>query len=186
MYSSLLYPYCDRHTCLFFVLSVRYIPMDPRSWGPAAWDMIHSVAYTAPVTPTAEQKQHYASFYSALGNVLPCPGCRIHYNKHLQDHPPDTSSRDALFKWTYELHNIVNRVHGKTQPSFESVVSRYERRRPEAYANVRSAAAVEDVVLVCSMAAVTVYGYRHNSTPLMIIGIALLVHRLLGPVSPRH
>lgn len=160
--------------------------MDPRSWGPATWDMIHSVAFTAPATLTAEQKQQYTAFYTSLGDVLPCPGCRVHYNRHIQKHPPDTSSRDALFRWTYDLHNIVNRVHGKPQPALETVVARYERRRPEAYANVRSAAAVEDVVLLCSLGAVVVYGYKYNSTPLMIVGVSLLLHRLVGPVSPRH
>ena len=85
----------------------------PEVWGPSMWFMFHVVALTYPQRPTREDRQHFSSFYTGLKNVLPCEGCRKGYTSMLESGPtkltPETfASRDALFKWTVDVHNRVN------------------------------------------------------------------------------
>lgn len=85
----------------------------PEVWGPSMWFMFHLTAAAYPVKPTAADKAHYAAFYKSLGGVLPCMGCRKGYHAILTTDPtkptPRTfASRDALFKWTVDVHNRVN------------------------------------------------------------------------------
>ena len=41
--------------------------------------------------------------------MIPCELCRTHYIQHLEVAPPDLSGRNALVKWTIDLHNKVNK-----------------------------------------------------------------------------
>jgi LPXTG-motif cell wall-anchored protein len=94
-------------------------------WGPSTWKALHSIAYTAPVSPTIEQQREYVDFFRALGPVLPCPSCSLHYQTHLGEHPVDASSREALVRWVYDLHDSVNRRKGKVSPPRAAVDEHY-------------------------------------------------------------
>lgn len=94
-------------------------------FGPALWKSMHSIAYAAPVEPTIEQQRSYVDFYRSLGDVIPCPACRVHYKAYLDEHPIDASSREALTRWVYDLHDSVNRRRGKTSPSRQAVDAHY-------------------------------------------------------------
>jgi len=90
----------------------------PEIWGPSMWFLMHLIAATYPPHPTAEEKANYAAFYKSLEAVLPCEGCRRGYESIIATEPtrmtPQTfRSREALFKWTVDVHNRVNAKTGK-------------------------------------------------------------------------
>lgn len=87
-------------------------------WGPHFWIVIHYTALSYPTdTPSVDVRAKYKAFYEALGYVIPCEKCSKNYLNHIRELPidPFLSSRDMLFKWTVNLHNIVNKEIGKPQ-----------------------------------------------------------------------
>lgn len=90
----------------------------PAVWGPHMWFMFHLVAATYPAAPTAADKANYAAFYKSLRHVLPCVGCQQGYATIIGSEPTKLGARtfgtrDALFKWTVDVHNRVNAKLGK-------------------------------------------------------------------------
>lgn len=89
----------------------------PELWGPHAWAMVHLVAMSYPSNPTAADKAAYKAYYQSLGDVLPCPGCRVGYQRIITSTVPMApgvfADRMALFKWTVDVHNAVNAKLGK-------------------------------------------------------------------------
>lgn len=99
----------------------------PTCWGPAMWFTLHSIAYA--YNPQTD-KDNYYTFFSNLGNILPCEECRVHYSQNLnkQELFIALDNSENLFKWVYDLHNKVNRQTGVPEskwPSYESVKQRY-------------------------------------------------------------
>lgn len=82
------------------------------------WRAIH-------VYPFVRGVEGFDDLLRAVRRLLPCGGCREHFDAYLATHPPDVSSRDALFAWGVELHNAVNARLGKPQPSLDEVRSNY-------------------------------------------------------------
>lgn len=87
--------------------------------------------------PTEKGKYDYYNFFASLGNVLPCEQCKTHYAqnfKHLeqslrQSLQQPALAQNGLFRWVYDLHNLVNKqtkVPEHKWPSFEDVVKKYE------------------------------------------------------------
>ena len=88
--------------------------MDAEVWGPGAWLFLHSVTMTYPEKPGEMEKQFYKNFFANLGNVLPCPKCKEHYNRNLADSLIEghLNSRRSLVEWLIEMHNKVNIKNG--------------------------------------------------------------------------
>lgn len=90
--------------------------MDPKVWGPALWSSIHRIALGYPDRPTPSDVDAYQAFFDRLGDVLPCAACRRAYQSHVTEHLPVRpfllGGRSELFRWTVELHNLVNREKG--------------------------------------------------------------------------
>ena len=87
-----------------------------KTWGPYGWKFMHMVALAYPNSPTNEDKENYKTFFTILGNVLPCQLCADHYKQNLINFPLTDyilSSRDTLLKWTIDIHNEVNKSIGK-------------------------------------------------------------------------
>lgn len=94
--------------------------MDPTQWGPCVWRAIHVIALGYPTDPSPQDVEEYKAFFTALGPVLPCRACSDHYEKNLKKLPIDKPLQQggrALFDWTVELHNRVNRFQGKRELS---------------------------------------------------------------------
>lgn len=89
--------------------------IEPKLWGPCLWKSIHLIALGYPKEPTIDNVQAYKQFYQDFYKVIPCDKCSVNYRKHLEELPIDRrlTSRDDLFRWTVELHNIVNKSLGK-------------------------------------------------------------------------
>lgn len=102
--------------------------MKPSIWGRYFWIVIHFTALGYPEDPTQKDRDIYHSFYKNIGQVLPCPKCSRNYERHFQNLPIDLflDSRSLLFKWTVQLHNIVNKELGKRQWSIEFAESYYK------------------------------------------------------------
>lgn len=94
---------------------------DKVSWGPSLWKSIHYIAAFYPEKPSNAQISQYKKFYTELHHVIPCHTCAQNYKVHLQQLPiePYLKSRDLLFSWTVDLHNIVNRALNKREWSLE-------------------------------------------------------------------
>jgi len=96
-------------------------------WGPQAWSFIHYVALAYPDNPTEEDKKYYKNFYVNLQNVLPCKTCASNYKKNIDKKSvdPALSGKEELFKWTIDIHNMVNIELDKRKYSYEEVFNEY-------------------------------------------------------------
>lgn len=91
-------------------------------FGPSTWKTLHSIAWNYAEdanAPTEQEKKDIIDFLRLLEPLLPCPSCRKHYGAYMLKKPIDASSRAALTRWVYDLHDDVNRRSGKTSPTFE-------------------------------------------------------------------
>lgn len=102
----------------------------PDLWGPATWDTIHLLCYTAPETLGAAEQLRYIAFFKALPYVLPCASCSQHLLGHYESHPIENAvaSRDSLFEWSVAVHNAVNVMLGKPVMPLETARQRWAKR----------------------------------------------------------
>ena len=102
-------------------------------WGPPMWHFLHTMSFNYPVHPTAADKRNYGAFIIGLQHILPCKYCRDNLKTNFKNHPLRAchlASRDAFSKYVYELHEIVNKLLGKTSGlSYCDVRERYEHFR---------------------------------------------------------
>jgi hypothetical protein len=102
-------------------------------WGPPMWHYLHTMSFNYPVHPTAADKRNYRSFMLGLQHVLPCKYCRINLKNNYKNHPLRAchlANRDAFSRYVYELHEVVNKLLGKTSGlSYCDVRERYEHFR---------------------------------------------------------
>lgn len=99
----------------------------PSCWGSSGWHLLHSIAYK--YDPKID-KENYFNFFWNLGNVLPCPECRIHYKQNVKklDLELALDTNESFFKYIFNLHNLVNKQTGVPEskwPSYEIVKNRY-------------------------------------------------------------
>jgi hypothetical protein len=89
--------------------------MEPKVWGRYLWTSIHSIALGYPDEPSEKDKKDFRDFYTNLWKVIPCQRCSDNYQRHLTELPIDgfLGTNTDLFKWTVDLHNIVNKELGK-------------------------------------------------------------------------
>ena len=102
-------------------------------WGPAAWHLLHTISFNYPIHPTEENKKYYKEFVESLKNVLPCKYCRMNLENNLKAHPIKPchmKNRDTFSRYIYNLHEIINKMLGKTSGlSYCDVRERYEHFR---------------------------------------------------------
>lgn len=102
-------------------------------WGPPMWHFLHTMSFNYPVHPTAADKRNYGAFIKGLQHILPCGHCRTNLKTNFRNHPLRAchlASREAFSRYVYELHEIVNKLLGKTSGlSYCDVRERYEHFR---------------------------------------------------------
>ena len=102
-------------------------------WGPGMWHYMHTMSFNYPVKPTNDDKHHYKDFMINLKNVLPCGKCRANLRKNFKRLPltmKHMQSRETFSKYVYELHELVNKMLGKSSGlSYADVRERYEHFR---------------------------------------------------------
>lgn len=118
--------------------------MEPNVWGPPTWRTLHYVALGYPAQPTPQDADAYRAFFRAVGPVLPCAACSLHYQEHLRDLPLEPflgrggPAEGGLFAWTVLLHNQVNQRTGKPAWSLQRAAEEYSN--PHAAAVLRASA----------------------------------------------
>jgi hypothetical protein len=102
-------------------------------WGPGMWHFLHTMSFNYPVHPTKSQKTQYRNFILSLQYVLPCKHCRDNLTKNFKTFPLrmcDMENRDTFSKYVYRLHEIVNKMLGKSSKlTYCDVRERYEHFR---------------------------------------------------------
>lgn len=102
-------------------------------WGPGMWHYLHTMSFNYPVNPTKEDKHNYMNFMLNLKNVLPCGKCRKNLRKNFKRLPlkmEHMETRETFSKYVYNLHELVNKMLGKTSGlTYEDVRERYEHFR---------------------------------------------------------
>lgn len=99
----------------------------PKEWGPSAWKFIHYVALKYPKNPTEEDKKQYFIFFHNLQFILPCDKCAKHFKDNLLKNPIQSSldNNKTLFKWTVDIHNMVNKDLNKKEVTYEEALKIY-------------------------------------------------------------
>ena len=103
--------------------------MKPDIWGKHFWYTIHFIALDYPEKPNNEDKRDFQTFFENLHKVIPCYKCSVNYVKHLKERPlekSDLENNETLFKWTVDIHNIVNRELKKRQVSYDDAWRIYQ------------------------------------------------------------
>jgi hypothetical protein len=59
-------------------------------------------------------------FVESYKEIIPCLSCREHFEQVLVENP--VPEADDLFKWSVDVHNIVNRRLGKPEFSYEAAL----------------------------------------------------------------
>lgn len=100
------------------------IELDPKIWGKHAWIYLHSCTLGYSDKPTFEEKTDMKNMLIGLRSTLPCDHCRQNYrDKHLTKLTEDIlSSKQKLIFWLIDVHNAVNRDHGKKEYSYEEAL----------------------------------------------------------------
>jgi len=102
-------------------------------WGPPMWHFLHTMSFNYPVHPTAADKRNYGAFIKGLQHILPCGHCRTNLKTNFRNHPLRAchlANREAFSKYVYDLHEIVNKLLGKSSGlSYCDVRERYEHFR---------------------------------------------------------
>lgn len=102
--------------------TTHFESIDPSIFaGPAGWRLIHSSA--AKFVPTDENKHGFKMFIYGIRYSFPCPNCRKHFAENLTKFPIDNymESNETLFRWSYLMHNEVNKAKGVKSPSYSTV-----------------------------------------------------------------
>jgi hypothetical protein len=60
-------------------------------------------------------------FVEGYKEIIPCLSCRDHFEQVLIDNP--VPEADDLFKWSVDVHNIVNKRLGKPEFSYEDALA---------------------------------------------------------------
>jgi hypothetical protein len=112
----------------------NFANVNPKIWGPSAWQFIHSVSFTYSHNPSNEEKHNFKHFYESLQYTLPCAGCRESYSNFIITEPTILANaldnRETLTKWLYDVHNRVNQKLGVDYGiTYDEVVQKYESYR---------------------------------------------------------
>lgn len=83
-------------------------PLDKESLGRHTWSLLHTMAATYPVRPTAEERKNMGEFIRLMSILYPCSYCAKDFRKDISEEPPMLESRDALTLWFCKMHNRVN------------------------------------------------------------------------------
>ena len=92
-------------------------------WGPSAWKFIHTITFSYFPPSIRKNKRNYQNnykqYFKSLGDILPCPVCRYHYQNHIySDINKKTTTKDfnhaftnqkKLIRYFYNLHTKVNK-----------------------------------------------------------------------------
>lgn len=107
--------------------------INPKQWGPQSWAFMHYVTLAYPDHPTNEEKENIKIFFNLVGKILPCDSCRQNFFKHMDLHPLTdevVENQLNLVNWLINIHNEVNKMHGKEILTYDDVINIYMEPKP--------------------------------------------------------
>lgn len=99
--------------------------VQPTLWGPGAWNMLFSCAWTAKPKQMAELR---ALVFELVPTLLPCDKCRKHYPANARKAfraVPVVTTPEHMFRWLHELKRLVAADAAGSLP-FVDLVERYK------------------------------------------------------------
>lgn len=103
---------------------------DVKKDGSGIWFVIHTLALHA---NTDVLKESFILTINTLCDHFGCDTCKQHFRKFINDYPLKTywyfkyNGEDlGFFKWSWDLHNVVNKALNKPQLSFDNALSKYK------------------------------------------------------------
>ena len=102
--------------------------IDPKIWGPPAWDFLFYTVLAYPDVPTENDKNSMKNFFMSVGPILPCELCRLNFAKHTDTYKLTSdilSSRHRLLIWLITIHNEVRKMKGKMPVTYEYIIEKY-------------------------------------------------------------
>ena len=100
--------------------------MKPEKWGPYYWGALHLAALGCP------DAQVLRTFIECYKTVLPCISCRAHFTQVLDENPvPDSSDPMAIFKWSVDVHNLVNIRLEKSTVTYDEAFAIWTDQKPK-------------------------------------------------------
>jgi hypothetical protein len=87
----------------------------PTKWGPHFWMTLHIACLGC------QDYKALAEFVEGYIYIIPCLTCREHFEQVLVENPvPEDGD---FFKWSVDVHNIVNKRLGKPKFSYEEALA---------------------------------------------------------------
>lgn len=110
------------------------VPLHPTVWGPAYWQVLHTIAHIYPDHPSAVLKDQYIHFYHNLPLFVPDVqiATRVAHLLRLCPVEPYLTNRDALCRWTHYFHNRVNELLGRDTVTAQVAYDQFARPHIEA------------------------------------------------------
>ena len=99
--------------------------MWPPNWGYYYWLSIHAGARAYRQKVLSEEETNGVDlFFKSLCPTLPCPACSLHCMDHISESPTRFENGDALWKYTVDFHNTVNKRTHKLELTYEDAEKR--------------------------------------------------------------
>lgn len=103
---------------------------DIKKDGSGIWFVIHTLALHA---TTDILKESYILTINTLCDHFGCDTCKQHFRKFINDYPLKSywhfnyKGEDlGFFKWSWDLHNVVNKALKKPQISLDDAIAKYK------------------------------------------------------------
>ena len=101
-------------------------PPTRQELGRAGWLVLHKIATTYEAEPASDDQLRLRRFIGDWAKLYPCGECSQHFQRLIQESPPDVSSRKGFMLWLCGAHNAVNRRLGKRR--FSCTMEELEER----------------------------------------------------------
>ncbi len=102
-------------------VSDRTVPVTSLDvWGKAGWDFLLACALRYPRQPSKERQLAMRNFLEAVGSVLPCGNCSVHFREAVRSSLTDKSlaSREPLVRWMYRVQDEIRARQGRAPIGF--------------------------------------------------------------------
>lgn len=103
--------------------------LEPKIWGPHAWFIMYSMAFSYPTNASHNKRNSIKQFYLSFGENLPCAKCKHNFNTHLQKFPLDNNvlnSRVNLIQWVVNIENEVRKTVNKKPVHIDDIINKYQ------------------------------------------------------------